>query len=170
MRTGIISIVFTCLLFACKSNTAKSGKTNVAFTPDFKTSGPPALVYKTKADYTNLVPVMLSDDKSVIVSYPHPTDVKQGDVMKTPTALKKGYWLDNKGIGKNVAFLKLTYAEYATLNEAPSLDEMMSMIVDKDPLTELCNCGNKTALTSPIEQLNNLIDSGILRTKCLPVK
>ena len=170
MRSIVLFIVASGWLFACKSNTAKSNKTNVAFTPDFNSSGPPALVYKTKADYSNLVPVILSDDKAVIVSYPHPTDVKIGDAMKTPTALKNGYWLDNKGIGKNVAFLKLTYSEYAALKEAPGIDAMMGMIVDKDPLTEMCNCGNKSALTSPVEQLNNLIDSGTLRVKCLPVK
>lgn len=158
------------LLFACKSNTAKSNKVSATFTPDFNTSGPPALVYKTKADYSNLVPVMLSDDKAVIISYPHPSDLGKGDAVKTPTALKQGYWLDNKGIGKNVAFLKLTYAEYAALKEAPSLEEMMGMIVDKDPLTEMCNCGNKAALSSAVDQLNNLIDSGTLRLKCLPVK
>ncbi len=39
-------------------------------------AGPPALVYKTRADYDKLVPVIMNDAKTVIVSYPHPNDVK----------------------------------------------------------------------------------------------
>ena len=35
----------------------------------------PIIIYKTKSDYSQNVAVTLSDDKSKIISYPHPTDV-----------------------------------------------------------------------------------------------
>ena len=69
-------------------------------------SGPPVLVYKTKANYNNLVPVILSDGKTEIVSYPHPKDLIKGSRFPLPFILNDGYLLDNRGIGKNVAFLK----------------------------------------------------------------
>jgi hypothetical protein len=165
--TALVAIFFA----GCRSNTAGSKQTAVKlFEPDLKTSGPPALVYKTKADYSKLVPVMLSEDKTAIVSYPHPSDLVSGDSYQLPSGLKEGYLLDNRGIGKDVAFLKLSYQEYAALKQAPAPGELMAMILDRDPLVELCNCGNKAALTKPVEQLNTLIDSGKLRTSCLPVK
>src|ERR1035437_9891940 len=78
------------------------------FSPDFST-GPPTMVYKTKADYSKNVPVTLSDDKSVIISYPAPIDLKPGGSFATPTLLQDGYLLDNRGINAKVAFLKMTY-------------------------------------------------------------
>lgn len=146
------------LLFA-----ACNGQSKVTFTPDYKTPAPPALVYKTRADYTQLVPVLLSEDKTEIVSYPHPSDVSSRPV---PTQLADGYLLDNRGIGKNVAFLKLTYDEYSKLGEVPKLTELYDLIIDKDPLTELCNCGNKKAIKNPEEELNELIKAGKLRDVC----
>jgi hypothetical protein len=167
----IISILFLALC-GCKTNSKMiqpaSEKQN-EFVPVFA-SGPPILVYKTKSNYNNLVPVILSDDKSKIVSYPHPKDLKIGDRYLLPYLLKNGYMLDNRGIGKNVAFLKLNYEEYARLENAPSLEELYKLIVDKDPLTELCNCGIKTAFTDPVLQINEIIVNNRLRTICKVIK
>lgn len=132
--------------------------------------GPHMLVYKTKADYNNLVPVILSSDKSEIVSYPHPNDIKSGNEFQVPVLLHNGYLLDNRGIGENVAFLRLTYKEYSDLKEVPSLNELFGLIIDKDPLTELCDCGMKSASTDQIKQLNELIDSNKIRTACKVIK
>ncbi|PKL85903.1 MAG: hypothetical protein CVV22_05055 [Ignavibacteriae bacterium HGW-Ignavibacteriae-1] len=134
------------------------------------TPGPPTLVYKTKNDYNNLVPVILNDDKTEIVSYPHPNDLKLDDGFPNPTILNNGYLLDNRGIGKNVAFLKLTYKEYSELPNPPTLTELYNYIIDKDPLTELCNCGNKSAFTDIEKQLNDLIDNEKLRLTCRTIK
>ena len=126
----------------------------------------PILVYKTKANYNNLVPVILSDDKSEIISYPHPDDIKTGYKYSVPVILHNGYLLDQRGIGKNVAFLNMTYEEYAKLKEIPIIEDMYHLIVDKDPLTELCNCASKKSFSDPVNQLNKLIDSNNLRIKC----
>src|SRR5436309_2146351 len=106
-----ISSMFFLLLIACCKPKQEAMKD---FTPQY-IPGPHAMVYKTKANYSKLVPVDMSDDKTQIASYPAPTDVVSGSGYATPTQLHSGYLLDNRGIGKNAAFLKLTYEEYAKL-------------------------------------------------------
>jgi hypothetical protein len=128
--------------------------------------GPPALVYKTRADYDKLVPVIMNDAKTAIVSYPHPNDLKNSQGYLWPVQLKKGYLLDKKGIGRNVAFLNITYEEYAKLSEVPLMEQLEKMILDKDPLVELCNCGNITRFTDPVNQLNDYIKNHSLSKRC----
>ncbi len=135
------------------------------FTPQF-IPGPPALVYKTRADYSRNVPVILSEDKTTIVSYPHPEDIRTETGFTVPSQLHAGYLLDNRGIGLHVAFLSLTYEAYAALEQTPSLEELYKLIIDKDPLTELYDCGNKSVLIQPVEQINGLIDGKQLKTSC----
>ena len=72
-------------------------------------SSPPVYIYKTREDYSHLVPVIMNDARTTIVSYPHPRDLRIGDKLCLPTLLEKGYWLDNRGIGRNVVFLSYTY-------------------------------------------------------------
>ncbi|MDR2009304.1 MAG: hypothetical protein LBQ22_02335 [Bacteroidales bacterium] len=150
----------------------RSGKqtTNPDVTDEIKPSqmliGPPLIIYKTKADYNNLVPVLLSDDKSEIISFPHPSDLKDGNALLTPTVLKDGYLLDNRGINENVAFLRYTYEEYSQMKTMPSINELYNNIVEKDPLTELCRCGLRTSYENPEKQINQLIEEEKLDTKC----
>ena len=92
---------------------------------------PNAIIYKTKADYSNLVPIMMDDTKTSVVSYPDPVDVKS---VKKPTLLENGFLLDNFGIGKNVVYTDYTFEEYAALEKVPELDEIMQHIIDKEPL------------------------------------
>lgn len=164
------AILFLLLLILTGCNASYSfveskSQNRGGFVPDFGT-GPQILVYKTRANYNNLVPVILSDDKSKIVSYPSQSDLKVGDVFLTPDTLLNGYLLDNKGIGLNVAFLKLTYVEYSKLEYVPKLEELYKIIVDKDPLQELCDCGIKKSKDGLITQLNGLIQSSSLQSKC----
>ena len=131
-------------------------------------SSAPALLYKTKGDYADLVPVTLSDDRRSIVAYPAPGDITGH--LPRPTALAQGYWLDNRGIGPNTAFLKLTYADYAQLSAAPSLADMEALIMDRDPLTALCDCGPRSAYANPTADLNALITAGSLPSRCKVLK
>ncbi len=168
-----IHIIFILLsLIGCKS-TNKVAQTNhedsTQFTPKYE-PGPHLLIYKTRNNYENLVPVILSDDKTEIISYPHPTDLKIENKYPLPTNLDNGYLLDNRGISKNVAFLKLTYQEYSELKSNPTLTELYSYIIDKDPITELCDCGNKTTFTDIVKLLNSIINNQKLRTTCKPIK
>lgn len=130
----------------------------------------PIVVYKTKNNYNNLVPISLSDDKSQIISYPHPKDLKVDGVLQIPTELHNGYLLDNRGIGQNVAFIKLTYSEYANLNEAPLPEDLFNLIIDYNPLIFLCNCKIKNSNLNLENQLNEMIDKDLLQNKCEIVK
>jgi len=152
------------------SDTNNTNSANKNFTPS-PAPGPSALVYKTKGDYFNRVPVILSVDKATIVSYPDPSDIRQGGVeLALPTALRGGYLLDNRGINRRVAFLSMTYEEYAKLERAPSLEKLHALIIDADPLVELCDCGNKKAIPDLLNQLNSLIENGSLTSKCKVIK
>lgn len=170
MRT-FFAFLFVALC-GCKSNnkiTQVQSINKPDFTPQY-VPGPQALIYKTKGNYNDLVPVLLSEDKKEIIAYPHPNDIKTGEKFQYPTMLNNGYLLDNRGIGNNVAFLRLTYKEYSELKSLPSLEELYSYIIDKDPLIELCNCGSKKAFTDIDKQLNSLIDTKNLRTTCKTIK
>lgn len=136
-------------------------------TMDF--SGPPTTVYKTKVDYNNKVPVTLSEDKTKIVSYPSPKDVFYNGNLAYPTQLAQGFLLDNRGIGKNVAFLNISYEAYSNLLETPNLQNMYNMIIDKDPLIQMCNCGNRLKYTNVVADMNRLINDKKL-SKCQKIK
>ncbi|MBC8152312.1 MAG: hypothetical protein H7Z72_05320 [Bacteroidetes bacterium] len=126
--------------------------------------GQPTLVYKTRKDYRKLVPVLLSADKTAIVAYPAPTDIYYRGRLAVPVRLKRGYLLDNRGIGSDVGFLKLTYEEYAKLSAAPPLTDLYDQLIDKDPLTELYDCGNRADYKNVVAELNKTITAGKLTT------
>ena len=178
MRTIIALMVVAAM--GCKPNQktssnasaqpAKTETKNQASVIAPSVPGPHAMVYKTKADYNNLIPVELSDDKTKIVSYPGRQDIVSSDGYQTPTPLHQGYLLDNRGIGKNVAFIKMTYPEYSKLVAEPSVGELYNMIIEKDPLTELVDCGSKIAFKDIINDLNKTIDENKLRSTCKVIK
>lgn len=133
-------------------------------------SEPPVLVYKTKRNYNNLVPILLSDDGKTIISYPHPKDLIVGSGYPLPTILNDGYLIDNRGIGRNVAFLNISYEEYSKLENVPSIEELYKLIIDKEPLLELCNCGTKTNFTNIEKEINYMILNNKLKTICKLIK
>jgi len=124
--------------------------------------GPQTIIYKTRKDYAQFIPVTLSEDKSEIVSYPHPKDVFRNGELAYPTELKNGYLLDNRGIDVNVAFLNVTYEDYSKMEKAPLLEELFSMILDNDPLLDFYYYGNRYTFKNEIADLNKLIvDDGL---------
>ena len=158
---------------ACHSaKTTDTAKTLVDTTfvrPSFVT-GPHVLVYKTRTILADKVPIILSADGSTVVSYPAPSDLIGPDGLAVPSKLHNGYLLDNRGIGANVAFISMTYSEYAALPEAPSPDSLLSLVIDRAPLTELCDCGTRNAFTDVTGQLDQLIDAGKLRSVCKVIR
>ena len=117
----------------------------------------PCIVYKTKADYSKNVPVGLSDDKTRITSFPAVYDLKRNGKFTYPTALVSGYLLDNRGIGPDAAFLKVTYEEYSSTDQAPQASDLFGEILDADPILEMYRCGNIGDYTDPVGQLDELI-------------
>lgn len=151
----LVSVMILSLCFSCDSS-----KRTV--NTDASMSSAPVMVYKTSSDYFYNVPITLSEDKSRIVSYPHPIDLLVGYNYATPTRLKNGYLLDNRGINSNVAFLRLTYEEYVKLESVLPLEELKSMVKDDNPLTELYFCGYKSGFNNLEKQLNRKILRGKL--------
>ncbi len=160
---SIVAIVITSCGTKKKMEKSDKAQKSVEIT---KTQGPPTIIYKTKKDYSNYVPVILSDDKTAVVSYPAPKDVYYKGQLAKPVLLNDGYLLDVRGISKDVAFTSITYEEYANLETTPSADSLMSLIIDNDPLIELYNCGNRYKFTDPVTEINRLIDNGALG-KCV---
>lgn len=169
-------LIIVILLSACKNNInnlksedKNKSETKSSFTPVFQL-GPKTIVYKTKSNYNDYVPVIMFEDKTKISSYPHQNDIKIGDNYLTPTVLEKGYLLDNKGINKNVAFLNIKYQDYYNLNEVPNVEELINNIIEKDPLIEMYDCGVKSAYSDIETQLNEMIKEKKLKTKCKIIK
>lgn len=169
-----MAILFTTLMVSCKT----SEKANAGQKPVLAVEGqkvetgfvgseiafPQVFVYKMKKDYSNNVPVIMDNSRTRIISYPAPGDLKRGDGYAIPTKLNDGFWLDNKGIGPNVAFLSYTYEEYASLKQAPSMEELMKSIIDKDPLSYHAYCGRRNNFKDIEGEINQLIDSGKIYT------
>ena len=169
MRYTILAILV--LLFSCK--TKKSAVSN-AVVQEYITK-PGIIIYKTKADYFNNVPVNLSEDKSTLVSYPAPSDLKLNDsLLRYPIKLKENYLLDNKGIWVNVAFLSTTYKDFSALQKSPAVDEIMEMVIDKDPIIEFYFNEDKSLDSLKNEQLinylNKLIDKKQIETELKRLK
>ncbi len=159
----VVLVLCTTHFFCCSNN-----KNQLIMKKEIDYSGPPTIIYKTKENFNLYVPVSLSDDKSVIVSYPSTKDVYYKGQLAYPTMLNSGYLLDNRGININSAFLNFTYEEYSQLTKVPSIIELYSKIKDKNPFLELYNCGNRHHFTNEIIEINNLIASGTLhKCKCL---
>jgi hypothetical protein len=141
-------------LLSCKTQQAGAGTARTS---------EPAIVYKTKADYSKYVPVTLSADKTQIVAYPAPKDVYYNGKLAYPTALENGYWLDNRGIGPNTAFLRVTYDEYSKWPQVPKLSELYLLIIDKDPFTEIYKLGSRSRFKNPVADINKVIKKGGLK-------
>lgn len=119
---------------------------------------PKAIIYKTKANYNDLVPVTMDESKTSIVSYPAPSDIVLGDGYATPTELEDGYLLDNRGITPNTAFLDYTYEEYAKLDPYPTADELLEHVSVKYPFVEMYYVGRKFS-PDRVKHYNEIVKS-----------
>ena len=153
-----------------KKNQEQMTQTNHVQNPPLIAANAPVIIYKTKVDYLHRVPVLLSPDKKEILSYPHPTDLSAGGVLLLPTPLNQGFFLDNRGIQSNVAFLNLTYEQYVSLSSPPALNEMYAMIIDKDPLSVMYHCGSRKDFKNIESELNQLIELGLPENRCKRIK
>jgi hypothetical protein len=84
----------------------------------------PVWVYKTKNDYSNKVPVELSEDNSKIPAYPDPNEVDR------PIGLLEGYFLMGS-FGPNTGYLSLTIEEYYKYEVSPGRDSLYKLLIDK---------------------------------------
>jgi hypothetical protein len=157
--TFLIGLILPIEIIAQQVKDVSSGKALI--------SKPPILIYKMKRDYSRNIPVLLSDDKKEIVSYPHPMDIMgmaSNDVM--PIRLHDGYYLDRRGINKNVAFLRITYGSYRKLRKPLSIKEIEKNIIDRNPLVEIYSCPSLSEKENIVSILNSAIDSKTLSNLC----
>ena len=157
------AMIIVSMTLSCKNSKVNQSKKNdkeEEMVGAKQTAGPPAIMYKTKEDYHDKVPVTLSEDKSEVANYPGIKDVFYKGDLAYPTNLNDGFLLDNRGIDKNSAFLNITYEEYSKLEKVPTLEELNEMILDKEPFTEMYHCGSKFDYKDIVKELNEIIDEG----------
>ncbi len=120
------------------------------------------VVYKTKKNYNHNVAVTLNTDKTSIINYPDPSDIRS--FRPYPIKLKSKYLLDQRGIDSNVAFLKLSYRQYSKLKVVPEPNFILSnLILDNDPILEF-HVINQYPPNSNVKQLlNQRIVNGVLK-------
>lgn len=147
-----IVLILSILFLSCKSK-------QVAINSQLYAATQKIVIYKTIKDYSNYVPVTMNASKTEIISYPAPSDLLLDGKTTTPTKLKNGYLLDNRGINENVVFLKYTYEDYSKLKEAPSLSEMKKNILEKYPLSGLIYFEKSMIREITVKSLNKLIDT-----------
>lgn len=95
---NIVIATLLVLLVGCRSAKKKQRlhrtcKDRNEFCGDYSTTdrGSPAstspivYVYKTKADYSHQVPVIMDEARTRILSYPAPGDLKMGNGLRLPT-------------------------------------------------------------------------------------
>lgn len=153
-----LSVLFIIIVsVACSSSKKTEGKQSLKVNESIDYTGAPTVVYKTTKDFSENVPVTLSDDKTKIVSYPGPSDINYKGKLAYPTQLANGYFLDNRGISLNTAFIKYTYEEYSKLKEVPDLKTLYNSIIDKNPMVEIFNCGNRYRFKDEVQELNSII-------------
>jgi hypothetical protein len=163
---GLIGICFLAgLLFvSCSRHNTPADSSPELKNKSVSVPSPPCIIYRTRLDYSRNVPVILSEDRTKIVSYPDIKDIYYNGRLSVPTVLANGFLLDNRGISKQVAFLQYTYEEYSKLPSTPRVADLMSRILDKDPLLEMYQCGQRSQYTDIEKELNDLITSGKLST------
>lgn len=147
----MLFLVMTMVFTACETTTDLS---HVDF------SGPPTIIYKMKNDYSKLVPVVLNEDKTAIISYPAPKDLldHQGH-LRYPTQQERGYYLDELGVGVNTAYISISMDKYCHMIAVPSLDSLFSLVIDDDPFMKMYNLGNRKQYLDT-QRVAELISSG----------
>ena len=169
-KLSLITIpIIQCTMYSIvyPNNFQSDGKLRIPLIVKSNSVTAPVIIYKTKRDYSRNIPVLLSDDKKEIVSYPHPLDIMgmaSKDVM--PIRLHDGFYLDRRGINKNVAFLRITYGSYRKLRKPLSIKEIEKNIIDRNPLVEIYSCPSLSEKENIVSILNSAIDSKTLSNLC----
>lgn len=168
-RTNFFLLVILVMGFISCSRNISSVFSPVSASGTQHNASAPCIVYKTRTDYSFKVPVILDETRSAIASYPDIKDLKYQDKFAYPTQLSGGFLLDNRGINAHVAFLDYTYEEYSRLGKTPSAGQLMQHILDKDPLLEMYQCGQRNSYPDAVKEMNTLIKSGNLKS-CKKIK
>ena len=161
-------LLISATMFSCKTSSTENNKKKAdngkKETGNDISAGPPVIIYKTKGNYYDKVPVTLSEDKSKIISYPGSRDLYYQGKLAYPAKLHNGFLLDNRGIDENVAFLDITYETFTKSAKVFTTDELYEMLLDKDPVSEMYYCGSKFDYDEIEVELNEIIDNELLES------
>lgn len=155
---NILPIILTIIITACGSTKKQN---------DMNNAPAPVIIYKTKQDYSNLVPVTLNPQGTQITSYPGPNDLTFEGEPALPVELHDGFLLDRRGINQYSAFTSFTYEEYARLSAPPTTEALFKSIVDPDPFTAIYRCENIHNDENLVKELNRRIRKGL--KECTPL-
>lgn len=174
-KIGALLIILMTFLTAC-STTKSAVNTDVVRKPD---CGLPLyvpendtdvrdvhkwVVFKSKKDYSNLVPIQLSQDKQTILSYPAKEDlVRTGNKNALP--LEGGFLLDLIGVNQNTVFTNYSIEQFQRVS-APSIEELKKNIIELDPFVEMYSCDRNYDKN----ELNKFIIDNTISNKCLKIK
>lgn len=121
-------------------------------------------IYKTRYNYSDLIPVVLNDSKSEILSMPTKEVLINNDgSINHPSQLSNGYLISHDfDFNKNIAFLDLTIEEYINSDKLPNAEEQIKYVKDFEPFRELYifKCDKNK---NPVEEVNRLITSNKIR-------
>ena len=154
----ILPVIFTILITACGSTKKQHDMQNIPA---------PVIIYKTKQDYSNLVPVTLNPQGTQITSYPGPNDLTFEGEPALPVKLHDGFLLDRRGVNQYSAFTSFTYEEYARLSAPPTTEALFKSIVDFEPFTAICRCENIHNDENLVKELNRRLRKGL--KDCTPL-
>jgi hypothetical protein len=155
---NILPIILVTLITACGSTQNQQNMNNVPA---------PVIIYKTKQDYSNLVPVTLNPLGTQIISFPGPNDLTFEGKPALPVNLHDEFLLDRRGINQYSAFTSYTYEEYAQLNAPPTTEALLNSIVDYDPFTVIYRCEDIPNDENLVVELNRRIRLGL--KGCIPL-
>ena len=93
---------------------------------------PNATIFRMSGDYSENVGVTLSSDGN-LTYFPAPSDITADSA---PIKLQNGWWLNCQGLGPNSVFTKYTFAEYASLPEAPTPQQIKLSILPAARVTD----------------------------------
>lgn len=160
MRFFFAALLLTALMSQCRFRKKTAAAGTVYTWQDIP--GPRILVYQSKEQVQELVPVVLNDSGTAIVSYPAPGDVSE---QNRPTRLRQGYWLDNRGVAGNVAYLDFTWKAYSALKEVDAA-MLMAHIKFRNPFTVRCDCGYRDPAVDAEKAMNRLILDKKIKSTC----
>jgi hypothetical protein len=159
LKTLVALIMSATFLLSCSKK--------VVFVSQNYTQNPTLVIYKTKLNRDNNVPIRVMEDRKTIITYPAPTDVFTNGKLAYPTKLADGYLLDNRGVSISSVFLSYDYETYSKLRDIPKESVLLNAVVDFEPFLEMYNCGYRYDYKNEVQQANDIIRNRFKNCKCL---
>lgn len=161
MKINSIVIVSALMLFStsCRSQSAEMRNVERPGTGAL----PRAVIYQTNINVNDNVPVSVSADGNMLVSFPGPSDIGQ---FSTPISLAAGWLLDRRGgIGQNTRFLTYTYDQYSRLEQLPSVSALLEHIIKDARVTATFQLDmSLQQAVADTAYINDLIRSGVVKS------